>query len=181
MTGAPPPSSPPSPSPQPSSSGSDQRVLTLGKAQILDQCDIEWIGSKDENRQGFHTGADALKHTLSVIRANPNLANRNVLLLHDNDSNAPDQDYKGVSVRKLPINLNNKKIRAGIENLLSEACITDEFYQVKEKIKANGDSTTSRILRKSDLCSHICLNGKKENFEAFAPALEIIEDYLGHV
>lgn len=156
-------------------------IALLGKNELLEKCDVEWIGSKDENGQGFHTGKDALKHTQSVLRANPNLSSRNILLLHDNDSNAPDSDYRGFSVRKLPLNNNNQKIRAGIENLLSEDCIKDEFYQVKETKKANGDINTSKTLRKAELCEEICKNGTPENFKEFGAAIHIIEEFLKKV
>jgi len=150
----------------------------LGKAELLDRCDIEWIGNKDENGQGFHTGKDALKHTLSVLRANPNLVKRNILLLHDNDSNISNLDYDGFAVRRLPVNDGNQKVRAGIENLLSQNCIEDKFYQTRETKKLNGDSNRSRTLRKRELCDSVCANGTADDFIAFGAALEIIESYL---
>lgn len=150
----------------------------LGPADLLERCDIEWIGAKDEGGQGFHTGKDALKHTLSVLRANPSLVSRHILLLHDNDSNAGDQDYEGFSVRKLPNNPENTKVLSGIENFLSEICIEERFYQTKETKKANGDTVTTRTLRKADLCEAMCSGGTAEQFSAFKEALSIIESYL---
>jgi len=78
----------------------------------------------------------------------------------------------------MPTNPSNKKRKSGIENLLSENSISDEFYQIKEIEKDSGDSTTTRTLRKADFCAHMCKNGTKEQFEAFAEALDIIERYL---
>ena len=153
-------------------------AVLRGRADLLERCDIEWIGAKDEGGQGFHTGKDALKHTLSVLRANPKLASRHILLLHDNDTSVLNQDYDGFSVRKLSINLNNKKILAGIENLLSEDCIEEKFYQVRETKKANGDTTISRTLRKTDLCEAMCLGGTREQFAAFDEPLSIIGSFL---
>ncbi|WP_197460634.1 AAA family ATPase [Acetobacter tropicalis] len=150
----------------------------LDKPNILTNCDIEWIGSKDENGQGFHTGKDALKHTLSVLKANPDLINRRVLLLYDNDSKTPDQDYDGFSVRTLPINDKNTIVTAGIENLLPEECLTSDFYQTRETKKANGDVTLTKTIRKADLCSEVCRNGSVTQFAAFTSALEIIENFL---
>lgn len=150
----------------------------LGRAELFERCDIEWIGAKDENGQGFHTGKDALKHTLSVLKANPSIARRSILILHDNDSNVPDQDYEGFSVRKIPVNPLNQKVKAGIENLLSPDTISDEFYQEKESAKNNGDVIISRSIRKADLCAALCEKGTVEQFQGFWPALNIIDSYL---
>lgn len=150
----------------------------LGRSEILDNCAIEWIGSKDKNGQGFHTGKDALKHTLSVIKANPNLINRQVLLLYDNDLNTPDQGYDRASIRTLPINKKNKVLTAGIENFLAEECITSDFYETKASKKPNGDITLRKTLRKADLCRKMCSDSSIECFSAFIPALDIIGKYL---
>ena len=152
-----------------------------GKLDLLEKCDIEWIGAKDEGGQGFHTGKDALKHTLAVLKANPLLSNRDILLLYDNDANVKDQDYDGVSVRMLPKNPNNKKVGAGIENLLSEDCLGEEFYETTKKFKQNGDEITTRTLRKQKLCDHMKEGGTLEQFSAFAGALAIIEEYLSKI
>ena len=150
----------------------------LGEGDILGQCDIEWIGSKDEKGQGFHTGKDALKHTLSVLKANPALITRPVLLLYDNDSTTPDEDYGIFSVRTIPVNENNNIVRVGIENLLSEESIGREFYQEKEKKKPNGEELVTRTLRKSDLCKKICKDGNIDNFKGFAKTIDIIKNFL---
>jgi hypothetical protein len=88
----------------------------LGRGEFLQRCEIQWIGAKDEVGQGFHTGKAALEHTLAVIRANPKLTNRPILLLYDNDARKADADYGIVSVRGMPTNEGNTKVKAGIEN-----------------------------------------------------------------
>lgn len=98
----------------------------LGKEDLLEKCEIEWIGAKDENGQGFLTGKDALRQVLSVLRANPNLARQKILLLNDNDTNTPDCDFGNVKVRTIKVNPANKIITAGIENLLCESALKDE-------------------------------------------------------
>lgn len=150
----------------------------LGRTDILDICDIEWIGAKDATGQGFHTGKDALKHTLSVLKANPKLAVRKILLLNDNDSKAPDQNYERVYVRTLPINEGNKIVTAGIENLLSEDCLEEKFYQEKVSKKPNGDEVRTRTLRKTELCEAMCAHGTAAQFSAFSAALSVIDEYL---
>lgn len=149
----------------------------LGKSSLFDNCDIEWIGSKDENGQGFNTGKDAMKHALSVLKANPNLANRKVLLLNDNDNLMPDQDIGGLLVRTLPKNESNTKVKAGIENLLTEDAISEDFFEEKEIKKENGNRAKTWTLHKANLCDHLCQNGTAEQFAGFASALDIISDF----
>ena len=153
-------------------------AVLLDKSEILKACDIEWIGAKDENGQGFNTGKDALKHTLSVLKSNPDLVKRKVLLLHDNDSNTADQNYKNVVVRKIPINDKNTKVTAGIENLLSESALEERFYQEVTEHKPRGETITRKVIRKSDLCDYLCSDGTADQFVEFAGALRIIEDYI---
>jgi hypothetical protein len=150
----------------------------LGRSQLLGRCEIQWIGAKDEGGQGFHTGKPALDHTLSVLRANPKLTSRAILLLYDNDARKADEDYGGVSVRSMPTNEANTKVKAGIENLLAEEAITDADYQTMKSTKPNGDIVTRKTLRKAELCQRICDGGLVGNFSAFALALGVIESYL---
>ncbi|MFD1036497.1 AAA family ATPase [Sphingomonas hankookensis] len=152
----------------------------LGKSNLLSLCEIEWIGAKDSRGQGFHTGADALRHTLSVLKANPNLSNRRILLLNDNDSKMPDDTIGDLWVRKLPINPSNTKIKAGIENLLNEKLISEDHYQVKTSYKPNGDVVSTKTLRKAALCEEACKINDAEYFGAFAPVLEIVEDFIAN-
>lgn len=146
-------------------------AVLLDKSEILNACEIEWIGARDENSQGFNTGKDALKHTLSVLKSNPDLVKRKVLLLHDNDSNAADQNYKNVVVRKIPVNCKNTKVTAEIENLLCESALEERFYQEVTEHKARGETITREVIRKSDLCVYLCLDGTAEQFAEFAGAL----------
>lgn len=150
----------------------------LGRDDLLTKCDIQWIGAKDGNGQGFHTGNGALDHTLAVLRANPKLTNRPILLLYDNDMRKADADYENLSVRSVPTNKDNTKVAAGIENLLLDSSITDEDYQTVENTKPNGDIHIRKGLRKAQLCQRICQHGSKEDFAAFSLALDTIEMFL---
>ena len=150
----------------------------LGKQDLLEKCDIEWIGAKDQNGQGFFTGKDAMKQALSVLRANPNLVKQKILLLNDNDSNMPIQDFGLLQVRKIPTNLENDKVQDGIENLLSADCIEDKWFNIEEKRKRNGTKVTTSMIRKADLCAFLCENGTPDQFAAFAGAIAIIEEFI---
>lgn len=153
----------------------------LGRAEMLERCDVQWIGAKDDSGQGFHTGKAALDHTLAVLRANPKLSNRPILLLYDNDANKTDADHGVVSVTGMPTNVGNTKVRAGIENLLAEASITEADYEVIESQKPNGDFVTRKTLRKAELCQRMCEHGTNDDFAAFGTALDKIEAYLNKV
>src|SRR5690606_11029886 len=146
--------------------------------ELLARCEIQWIGAKDDTGQAFHTGKAALDHTLAVLRANPKLTNRPVLLLYDNDAKKADADYGVVSVRSMPTNEANSKVMAGIENLLAEKSITEADYQVVESQKPNGDVHTRKTLRKAELCQRICDAGSAEDLQAFGSALDVIAAYL---
>lgn len=157
------------------------RAIELsGKELLLTLCDIEWIGAKDGRGQGFHTGADAMRQTLAVLKANPSLSVRKILLLNDNDYKSPDLDLNRLFVRKLPTNLNNKIVTAGIENLLSENCIRDEHFQEKVIRKPSGDVIITKTLRKADLCASMISEGTREQFAAFDPVIDIIEQFLSY-
>lgn len=150
----------------------------LGRTSLVERCEIQWIGAKDDNGQGFHTGKAALDHTLAVLRANPKLANRPVLLLYDNDANVIDATYGIVTVREMPSSQENTRVRAGIENLLTESAIQEDDYQVVETPKPNGDIHIRKTLRKTDLCDRICENGDPEEMKSLGMALDTIEKYL---
>jgi hypothetical protein len=150
----------------------------LGLDELLERCDIQWIGAKDENGQGFHTGNGALDHTLAVLRANPKLSNRPILLLYDNDTKKTDSDYGMVSVMTMPTNKLNTKVQAGIENLLSEASITEKDYEESQTQKPNGDVITRKTLRKAQLCQRMCEHGTADDFISFRAALEKIQSFL---
>lgn len=151
----------------------------LGRSALLTKCDIQWIGAKDDKGQGFHTGKAALDHTLAVLRANPRLANRPILLLYDNDAKKADADFDKFAVRSMPTNVDNTKVTAGIENLLSESSITDEDYQTVESQKPNGEILIRKTLRKTELCERVCSGGSDKDFVGFSMALDIIEKFLG--
>jgi hypothetical protein len=150
----------------------------LDRQQLLDRCDIEWIGAKDEGGQGFYTGKGALDHTLALLRANPKLMNRPILLLYDNDTRKTDADFGSVCVRIMPTNAENNKVRVGIENLLRESSIIDEDYETISSTKPNGDEVTRKALRKAHLCERLCKQGRRGDFVGFEAALDIIESFL---
>ncbi len=150
----------------------------LGRTLIQEKVEFQWVGAKDpKNGQGFHTGKDALNSTLTVLRAKPELAKRQIVLLYDNDANKPDEDFfELIYVRSMPTNNENKIIEAGIENLLAEAAITPEMFDQKTTKKKNGSSTVTTTLNKMKLCVQLCDNKRHAaDFRKFSSVLDAIE------
>lgn len=48
-------------------------VEILGRQDIIDKVDFQWIGSKDQRCQGFNTGKDALNSAVKFLRAKPEM------------------------------------------------------------------------------------------------------------
>lgn len=152
----------------------------LGRESLFQEIEIDWIGAKKpKNGQVFHTGKEALNHTLNLLRANPELVKREVLLLYDSDSNKAPEDFGRVHVRSLPANSENKLIQAGIENLLPESVITEDMFNKTDRLKPNGTRTTTATLDKMRLCRHLCADaGEAAIFSGFAEALDVIEEVV---
>jgi hypothetical protein len=152
----------------------------LGRESFFQSIELDWVGAKEpRSGQVFHTGKDALNHTLNLLRANPDLVKRDVLLLYDGDSNKASEDFGRVHVRSLPTNSTNKLVQAGIENLLPESAITEDMFNKTDKTKANGTRTTTLALDKVRLCRHICTNTSDATiFSGFAETLNMIEEFV---
>ncbi|MDB5971529.1 MAG: hypothetical protein JWQ90_3979 [Hydrocarboniphaga sp.] len=148
----------------------------LGRGALKEAVEICWVGAKDpRSGQGFHTGKDALNATANVLKAKPELARRNVLLLYDNDTNKPDETVSRLFIRSMPTNSSNRIIESGIENLLPEALISQDVFQTKESKKKNGNSVTTRNLDKSKLCASVCRLDDASLFAGFSGVIDIIE------
>jgi hypothetical protein len=152
----------------------------LGHQVLLDNVEFDWVGAKDpKSGRTFHTGKDALNHTLSVLRAKPDLVKRRILLLYDNDTNKPSEDHSPLYVRSMPSNPANDLVEAGIENLLSPAVFLNEMFEEKTIKKRNGGTTITTSLRKMTLCTNLC-NQKRDpsDFAGFLDVLNLIEAFV---
>lgn len=153
-------------------------VEILDRQVISEKCEIAWIGGKDENDKVFHTGRDALEKSLKFLIANRSLSNRRILFLHDTDSRPRREDYGDISVRSIPANPENQRVTAGIENLLPENRVTDEFYDCRKKRNGDGGEIVTKQLKKMELCKWMCQNGNREDFTSFSKALDLIDVFL---
>ncbi|WP_322078561.1 AAA family ATPase [Burkholderia cepacia] len=151
-------------------------IELLGFANILDAVEIEWVGAKDPKRgEGFNTGKDSLNSAYNFLRAKPELVERPVCFLYDNDARKADVDDGQLSIRTIPTNPDNEEMRFGIENMLPLSVFTDDVFDTKENNRGNGTYTTIRSLNKMRLCQKICTEDRnREHFQGFVPLLQVI-------
>lgn len=153
----------------------DAAVTLLERAELASAVEFAWVGAKDpKSGQGFHTGKDALNATASVLRAKPELVNRPVLLLYDNDANKASEDAGNLHIRAIPTNTANLAVESGIENLLPAAVFSDDVFDEKTIKKKNGSTTTTRTLNKMKLCTKVCEKRDLHDFAGFAVVLDLI-------
>jgi hypothetical protein len=152
----------------------------LNRADLLDKVEFHWVGAKDsQTGQGYNTGKDALNQTLTVLKANPQLVKRKILLLYDNDSNKSPQSFGMIEVRSLPSNPKNTIILNGIENLLPPKELVPEMFDEKITSKPNATTITTRSLNKMRLCNFITESRReRETFASFEEVLNIVSDSI---
>ena len=156
-------------------------VELLGRLEINDRVEFQWIGSKDHRGQGFNTGKDALNSAAKFLRAKPEMVKRPILLLYDNDTNKQDESFGQMHIKSMPTNPDNKIVTAGIENLLPESVFTEDVYDQKEDRKPNGTITSTKALNKMRLCKKLCDEKNAEVFEKFSAPLEMVASLLGSI
>jgi len=152
----------------------------LGRKDLLDSVEFEWIGGKNpDSGQSFNTGKDALDHALAMLKANPRLIRRTVILLYDCDAKKPSEDHEGIHVRTLPIQVENDRIPGGIENLLIPSAIAEEMFETTVKRKNDGGSITTTRLKKSELCRFLCETKRDAaDFSNFTKAFDMLQEII---
>lgn len=153
----------------------------LGRADLLDGMDIEWVGAQTLGKKGqsFNTGDTALNHASEMMRANPDLTTRRVLLLYDCDTNKPSIDEGRLSVRALPKNEADAKAIIGVENLLPAELFEDRFYSKTTKITPYGGENTITDFQKTEFCTYICEERREiGDFVGFSVVVDILEKFF---
>lgn len=156
-------------------------VEILDRSTILEHIDFEWIGAKDPNNNSpFNTGKDGLNHTFNLLKAKPELVQRRVILLYDNDARKENVDHSdNLFIRSLPTNSNNQRMKCGIENLLPEEVLEDRMYDESKIDKGNGQVTITKSLNKMRLCQYLCTERRaKTDFESFASVIDMLEQLI---
>lgn len=151
-------------------------IRALGRDALLEDVEIVWVGAHDKKGQAFHTGQDAMKSTETVLRANPELTRRHVLLLYDNDVRWAEEDIGKLHIRCLPAETVNEHVEAGIESLLPNSVFTADMFQETTDKKKGGKIVRITDIRKMELCRSVCgTNPQADSFVAFGPVLDVID------
>lgn len=150
----------------------------LGHGDILNALEVRWIG-KQTPQGPSNTGKDALNTLCKVLDAQPELVKSKVLLLYDCDANKQPVDHDRLSIRSIPRNPANAKITVGIENLLPEAILTQDFYPVKVLTTVRGEKKTIEEFDKTKLCRVVCQERRNAaDFAGFSVVVDILKAFL---
>lgn len=151
----------------------------LGRSDLLDRVEIDWVGAYDKSGNAFNTGDSALNAAAKLFQANPGLLQRRILLLYDCDTNKSDQNLSDlVWQRKVPTNSDNTVLNKGIENLLPSDAVISDDYDERTDVKDYGGSITTRILNKRRFCNRICREQNPANFSKFDVIVRFIDELV---
>jgi hypothetical protein len=114
-----------------------------------------------------------------VLEANPNILKHKLLLLYDCDARKPDKDMGLLSIRTIPKNEENTKVRKGIENLFPMELFDERFYGHRIEVNDYGAPTNIGDFKNGEFCKWICTEGKTaDNFQKFSVIFEILDKFL---
>lgn len=151
----------------------------LGRTDLLDLMELRCVG-RQTPQGSAGSGVNGLNHTRNVAESHPDLLKRKVLLLYDCDSNKSKEDVGPLSIRAIPKNEGNKKIRKGIENLFPETLFEERFYDRKTDIGDYGEEKIIPRFRKDAFCKWICEERKEAaDFTGFNVVIDILDEFLG--
>jgi len=153
-------------------------LKVLGKNKLLEQLDIEWVGTSIGKGKSINTGDSGLNSTRDVLLANPQFLTRKVLLLYDCDTKKPDEDHENLKIRKIP-QQNNRKVKKGIENLFPDHLFTENFYANKSKYGDYGEEIKFQEFQKMKFCEWICTQRQQaKDFADFVSIVNILKEFI---
>ena len=148
-------------------------LVQLGQEELLSSFDIEFVGMEDE--KGTRYGGDkGLNHFRNIYEANPSLFHRSILLLYDCDTQKPSDQIEKLWVRSIQQNIENTKVKKGIENIFPEDLFEERFYSESP----TDDGGYAKYLDKSQFCDWICQNGSATDFAKFDSIIEILKEFI---
>lgn len=155
-----------------------QKALALlGEQELLDFLKIEPVGKEGEDgdNSGGKTGLDNF-HKVYAVKSS--IFHQPILLLYDSDARKVPGPVDRLSVKSIPINDKNTKVKGGIENLFPTEVFQDCFYDEKIIEKNDGGQRKESGLNKPKFCEWICKNGSTANFEGFKVVVEILKEFV---
>ncbi|MBX4261311.1 hypothetical protein KTC96_06520 [Clostridium estertheticum] len=154
-------------------------IKVLGRTEILNEIDIDWVGAKKSKGKSFNSGDTGLNNVYNVCLSNTELTKKKIILLYDCDVNKKNSNHNSVFVRAIPFNNKNSKVKKGIENLLPDDVFMDKFYSKKEIIGDYGERKIIESFEKMKFCNYICNDRKNpKDFEMFNCIIQIIEEII---
>ena len=116
---------------------------------------FQWVGYMKDEKTEENTGKDALNKAVQFLIAR-NLPIKNVCLF-DCDTNRSITTKNNVYTRVIPIYVNSKRMKKGIENaLILDEVDLSPFYSTKTKEGDYGDDNTITEFNKMACCDYIC-------------------------
>ncbi len=152
----------------------------LGKDELLNSLDIEFVGIEDDGGKTRYGGDTWLNNLRSTYEANPTLYHRPILLLYDCDTEKPSEQIEKLWVRSIQKNNENSAVPKGIENLFPIKFFDEEFEFRNEYYSRTSKDDGGHVenLDKPKFCDWICENGSVEDFEKFDRVVEIIKEFV---
>ena len=150
----------------------------LGKEELLNSLDIEFVGIEDDNGKTRFGGDTGLNHFRNTYEANPTLYHRPILLLYDCDTQKPSEQIEKLWVGSIPKNTENTKINKGIENLFPIALFRDEFYSSKVEIGDYGEKKTIEDFKKKSLAIGFVKTGVQRILRSLMPSCKFSKSSL---
>ena len=132
------------------------------------------MGIKTGNKasKGGYGELDRFK---KFYKANSSPFHRPILLLYDCDTNKQAEQVGQLTVRSIPRNPENTKVKNGIENLFPEALFEDRFYNERPR----NDGGSVKELDKPKFLDWICETQKDANdFVKFDSIIQILEEFI---
>lgn len=150
----------------------------LGHTDILEQLEIDQVGTTGK-KGAEGSGCTNLDTAGKFLENNQKRFARGVLLLYDHDTHKQPKKVGSLSIRCIPHNTTNTKVKKGIENLLPVELFKDDFYNVNTKDTGDGGESTTKTLKKTIFCEWVCQQADKKDFLLFEQlVVPILRDFL---
>ena len=146
----------------------------LGKNELLNSLDIEFVGIEDDSGKTRFGGDTWLNNFRNIYEANTSLYHRPILLLYDCDTQKPNEQIGEFWVRSIPKNVENTIVKKGIENLFPEDPFEERFYCESP----TDDGGSAKYLDKPKFCNWICENGTDLDFAKFDSVVQILKEFF---
>ena len=150
----------------------------LGEEELLDALAIEFVGIEDDKGMRYG-GKGGLNNFKKTYEAKPLLFHRSILLLYDCDTRKPEDEVGRLSVRAIPPNGDNTKVRVGIENLFPADLFQRRFYRNQVTEGNYGERKEIEEFKKREFCDWICEERKNpDDFAKFVDVVKILKEFV---